>query len=76
MIGLLSRAALVAALAFATPAFAQGPAERIPAQWKADEGLVVGQLAGTWPLGVATMGGDGVDVGVAVNGGGGRPAGG
>ena len=65
-------------LAAATPALAQGPAavvERIPERWKDDEGLVVGQLAGTWSFGVATMGGDGLESGVAVKGGGGRPAG-
>ena len=49
--------------------------ERIPVSWKGDEGLVVGQLAGTWDFGVATMGGDGITTGMAVKGGGGRPAG-
>ena len=69
----LAAALLLAAAA--SPSFAQAPAERIPERWNDAEGLVVGQLAGTWPLGVATMGGDGLDVGVAVKGGGGRPAG-
>ena len=69
-------AAVLLLAAVATPALAQRPvAERIPDRWNADQALVVGQLAGTWPLGVATMGGDGLDVGVAVKGGGGRPAG-
>ena len=49
--------------------------ERIPVSWKGDEGLVVGQVAGTWDFGVATMGGDGITTGMAVKGGGGRPAG-
>ena len=71
---------LAAALfvAAATPVLAQEPArvvERIPDRWTDDQGLVVGQLAGTWNLGVATMGGDGLEAGVAVKGGGGRPAG-
>ena len=80
-------AALILAAVAPAAARAQGPAantaassaprvaDRIPKSWKADEGLVVGQLAGTWDFGVATMGGDALDVGVAVKGGGGRPAG-
>lgn len=77
---------LLAAAAFGhpVPALAQGPAtdtntlapkvvERIPERWKDDEVLVVGQLAGTWGFGVATMGGKGLAAGVAVKGA--RPSG-
>jgi len=49
-------------------------AQKLPERWD-DQGLVVGQIAGSWDFGVATMGGDGLTAGVAVKGGGGRPAG-
>ena len=77
--------ALLAAVANALPrpALAQGPSadtarapkvvERIPERWKADEGLIVGQVAGTWGFGVATFGGKGLTTGVAVKGA--RPSG-
>jgi hypothetical protein len=66
----------------AAPAHAQGPSagstkdapkpvvERIPDRWKDDQGLVVGQLAGTWGFGLATASVDDLAVGLAVKGGG------
>lgn len=42
--------------------------ERIPGHWDGEEALVVGQIAGTWEFGVATMGGKGITTGVAVKG--------
>ena len=47
--------------------------EPIPDRWNDDDGLIVGQLAGTWDFGVATMGGKGLTTGVAVKGA--RPSG-
>ena len=64
----------LAAAACLTLGAATAHAQKLPKGWD-DEGLVVGQLAGTWDFGVATMGGDAVTAGVAVKGGGGRPAG-
>lgn len=62
---------------------AQGPAdptagasavgERSPVRWNRTDALLVGQVAGTWAFGVATMGGKGLTSGVAVRGA--RPAG-
>ena len=78
--------ALLILAAAAVPASAQGPAtdtttlrasspkvaERIPERWGADEALVVGQLAGTWDFGFATMGGENLRTSLGVKGGGGR----
>lgn len=72
-----------ASAGFSSHALAQGPAdsamlapkaiERIPERWEDEAGLVVGQIAGTWEFGVATMGGKGLTTGVAVKGA--RPSG-
>jgi hypothetical protein len=68
----------VASAGYSSPALAQELAggamvaptvvERIPERWKDEDGLVVGQIAGTWQFGVATMGGKGLTTGVAVRG--------
>lgn len=72
----------LASVGVAPGAFAQAPmdiaagpmgAERIPERWKEGDALVVGQVAGTWQFGVATMGGKGLTTGVAVKGA--RPSG-
>lgn len=64
---LLPTAALL--LLLAAPLRAQAPAEKVPARWAPDQGLVVGQLAGTWAMGLSTMGGKGVETGLAITGG-------
>jgi len=66
--------ALATAVCLAFGAVTTAQAQKLPEHWD-DKGLVVGQIAGTWDFGVATMGGDGITAGVAVKGGGGRPAG-
>jgi len=66
--------ALATAVCLTLVAASTSPAQKLPERWD-DQGLVVGQIAGSWDFGVATMGGDGLTTGVAVKGGGGRPAG-
>lgn len=62
------------ALSLTLGAASQVRAQTLPTRWN-EEALVVGQLAGTWGMGISTMGGEGIEAGVAVKGGGGRPAG-